>query len=72
MDTRNPGEPERGSWLSMAVLMSYKDMGVATLECARSCECRPMTIDSLWATKMSIKARARALPWRGMHCIEGR
>ena len=50
----------------MAVLMSYKGMGVATLECARNCECRSMTIDALWTTRMSIKARAQ--PLRGILC----
>lgn len=45
----------------MAVLMSYKDMGVATWECVRNCECRPMTIDALWTTRMSIKVRAQPL-----------
>ena len=66
VDTRNPSKPEQGSWLSMAVLMSYKGMGVAALECARNCECRPMTIDALWSTRMSIKARARVS--RGIVC----
>lgn len=62
VDTRNPSKPEQGSWLSMAVLMSYKNMGMATLQCVRNCECRPMTIDALWTTRMSIKARAQPLP----------
>lgn len=66
VDTRNPSDPERGSWLSMAVLMSYKDMGVATWECVRNCECRSMTIDALWTTRMSIKARAP--PLSGLLC----
>ncbi|KAK9836029.1 hypothetical protein WJX81_007152 [Elliptochloris bilobata] len=55
VDTRNPAETDGGSWLSMAVLMSYKDRGAAKLECVRECACNPMTIDSLWKAKLSIK-----------------
>ena len=41
--------------MSVAVLMSYQDMGMAKLQCARGCVCNSMVIDSLWKTKLSIK-----------------
>ena len=41
--------------MSVAVLMSYQDMGMAKLQCARGCVCNSMVIDSLWKTRLSIK-----------------
>lgn len=58
VDTVNPSEPRSSGWLSLAVVMSYKDMGAATLLCVGGgCNCTAQTIDALWTAKLSIKAR---------------
>ncbi len=62
VDTVNPSEPLSSGWLSLAVVMSYKDMGAATLECVGGgCNCTAQTIDALWTAKLSIKARRAPL-----------